>query len=351
MPPLLTLFDNDPLAFESANANEAKKNNGINVIIGNPPYSGESANKGQWIMSLMEDYKKEPGGRIKLQERNPKWLNDDYVKFIRYAQTYIERAGSGILAYICPHGFLDNPTFRGMRWKLLTVFDTIYILDLHGNSNRKERTPDGGKDENVFDIQQGVCICIFVKNTNRSNELANVFHFDFFGTRNHKYEMLNCQSLSDIAFENVNFEDGLYLFRNYRSLNKKQYSSLISVIELFEIYGVGITTAHDDFVISTDQAILTERFESFRSAPYEADLYQMFSVNRKQGWDISAGWKNLQNDTPINDYIKRISYRPFDVRFIFYEDKLVWRTVRKVMNNFIIGKNIGLITASIIFFK
>ena len=341
----MTLFDNDPLAFESIEANQAKKNNGINVIIGNPPYSGESANKGKWIMDLMEDYKKEPGGRIKLQERNPKWLNDDYVKFIRYAQHLIEQSGNGIIALINPHGFIDNPTFRGMRWKLLTVFDKIYTIDLHGNSNRKETAPDGSKDENVFDIQQGVCVCLFIKKTNHTNELARVFHFDIYGTRTVKYEWLNQHSFSNVDFEVVNPDDEFFLFRNYRSDNREEYSSFISVTDLFDINGVGITTAHDDFVISTDREKLIERFETFRKMPQGTDLYKMFNVNKKQGWDINAGWRNLQNDIPIENYIKKISYRPFDIRYIFYEDKLVWRTVRKVMMNFVMGDNIGLVTA------
>lgn len=341
----MTLFDNDPLAFESIEANQAKKNNGINVIIGNPPYSGESANKGKWIMDLMEDYKKEPGGRIKLQERNPKWLNDDYVKFIRYAQHLIEQSGNGIIALINPHGFIDNPTFRGMRWKLLTVFDEIYTIDLHGNSNRKETAPDGSKDENVFDIQQGVCVCLFIKKTNHTNELARVFHFDIYGTRTVKYEWLNQHFFSNVDFEVVNPDDELFLFRNYRSDNREEYSSFISVTDLFDINGVGITTAHDDFVISTDREKLIERFETFRKMPQGTDLYKMFNVNKKQGWDINAGWRNLQNDIPIENYIKKISYRPFDIRYIFYEDKLVWRTVRKVMMNFVMGDNIGLVTA------
>jgi len=117
-------------------------------VIGNPPYSGESANKGEWIMNLMEDYKKEPGGKIKLQERNPKWINDDYVKFIRYGQYFIERNGEGVLAFINPHGFLDNPTFRGMRWNLLKTYDKIYTIDLHGNSKKKEVCSDGSPDVN-----------------------------------------------------------------------------------------------------------------------------------------------------------------------------------------------------------
>ncbi len=151
------------LTQESLEANEVKKEKPIMVVIGNPPYSGESSNKGDWIMNLMEDYKFEPGGKIKLKERNPKWINDDYVKFIRFAQYFVEKNGEGIVAFINPHGFLDNPTFRGMRWKLQSIFDKIYTIDLHGNSKKKETAPDGSKDENVFDIQQGVSINIFVK--------------------------------------------------------------------------------------------------------------------------------------------------------------------------------------------
>ena len=132
------------------------------VVLGNPPYSGESANKGEWITDLLQPYKQEPSGG-KLQEKNSKWLNDDYVKFIRYGQHYIDRTGVGILAYINNHSFLDNPTFRGMRWSLLQSFDSIYIIDLHGNSKKKETAPDGSPDKNVFDIQQGVSINLFIK--------------------------------------------------------------------------------------------------------------------------------------------------------------------------------------------
>jgi predicted helicase len=150
------------LTNEVSEAAKIKNNAPVMVVLGNPPYSGESQNNGKWIMELINDYKKEPSG-IKLQEKNSKWINDDYVKFIRYGQHFIEKNGEGILAFINNHSFLDNPTFRGMRWSLLSAFDKIYILDLHGNAKKKETAPDGGKDENVFDIQQGVSINIFVK--------------------------------------------------------------------------------------------------------------------------------------------------------------------------------------------
>ena len=159
-------------------------------FLGNPPYSGHSANKGKWIQDLLRgkdgtaptgNYFQVDGA--KLEERNSKWLNDDYVKFIRYAQRRIERTGEGVLGFVTNHSYLDNPTFRGMRQSLLETFDEIYLLDLHGNAKKKESSPDGGKDENVFDIQQGVAIGLFVKHKQSSKTQAQVYHADLYGER------------------------------------------------------------------------------------------------------------------------------------------------------------------------
>jgi predicted helicase len=155
------LFIEKWLAAEANEANSIKNTTPVMVVLGNPPYSGESANI--TADDFLAPYKKEPGGVEKLNERNSKWLNDDYVKFIRYGQNFIEKYGDGVLAYINNHSFLDNPTFRGMRWNLLNTFDKIYILDLHGNSKKKETAPDGNKDANVFDITVGVSINFFIK--------------------------------------------------------------------------------------------------------------------------------------------------------------------------------------------
>ena len=159
---------------EASAAGNVKQNAPVMVVMGNPPYSGHSGNKGEWISGLLRG--KDAGGSYfevdgkPLGEKNPKWLNDDYVKFIRFAQWRIQQTGYGILAFISNHGYLDNPTFRGMRQSLMATFDDIYVLDLHGNSNKKERAPDGGADENVFDIQQGVAICLMVKRPRRGKE-------------------------------------------------------------------------------------------------------------------------------------------------------------------------------------
>ena len=198
-----TLFANW-LSTEANEANHIKRDTPVMCIIGNPPYSGESANKGEWIMKLMEDYKKEPGGKEKLKERNPKWINDDYVKFLRYGQHFIEKNGSGVLAFINPHGFLDNPTFRGMRWHLLKTYDKIYTIDLHGNSKKKEIAPDGSADINVFDIQQGVSINVFVKTgKKKANDLGKILHYDLYGKRDIKYDFLNENSIQTIDFNEL----------------------------------------------------------------------------------------------------------------------------------------------------
>ena len=173
------------LSNEVKQANTVKRDMPIMCIIGNPPYSGESANKGDWIMGLMEAYKKEPGGKEKLKERNPKWINDDYVKFIRFSEHLIEKNGEGVLGFITNHGYLDNPTFRGMRWHLLNTFDKLYVLDLHGNSKKKEVSPDGSPDKNVFDIQPGVSIIIAIKKQSGKEKkpLAEVHHADLWGRK------------------------------------------------------------------------------------------------------------------------------------------------------------------------
>ena len=166
------------IAREAAGADAVKREKPVMVVLGNPPYSGHSRNKGVWISNLIDTYKNDPELKKPAQS---KWLNDDYVKFIRFAQWRIERTGEGILGFVTNHKYLNNPTFRVMRRSLMETFDEIYLLDLHGNSNNRERAPDGSKDENVFDIKQGVAIGLFVKRGDPGNGLARVVHADLWG--------------------------------------------------------------------------------------------------------------------------------------------------------------------------
>ncbi len=307
-----TLFANW-LSTEANEANHIKRDTPVMCVIGNPPYSGESANKGKWIMDLMEDYKKEPGGKEKLKERNPKWINDDYVKFLRYGQYYIERNGSGVLAFINPHGFLDNPTFRGMRWHLLKTYDIIYTIDLHGNAKKKETSPDGSADVNVFDIEQGVSINVFVKTGNKkSNELAKVFHFDLFGKRESKYDFLSENSLNQINFKELPNIAPNYFFVSKDFSSQKDYDNGFKLTDLFPLNNVGIVTAKDTVLIKDTKKELKSSVETFYQIEVEQNL------------------------------IRPISYRPFDEKFVYYDIKLIERAREKLMQHFINGKNIGI---------
>ena len=302
------------LSEESNEANRIKRDTPVMVVLGNPPYSGESANKGEWIMNLMEDYKKEPGGLDRLKERNPKWINDDYVKFMRYGQHYIEKNGEGILAYINPHGFLDNPTFRGMRWDLLRAYDEIYVLDLHGNSRLKEVSPDGTPDENVFDIMQGVSINIFVKtNKKKKDELAQVYHYDIYGKRSKKYDFLMKNSIEDIDFTKLINVSPQYTFRPKNHELQEEYSLGIPINKLFPHNSVGIITANDNVLVNADESLLIENVQK----------YYKVEANK--------------------NHILKYKYRPFDIRNIYFDLEKVERGRIKVMSHFIGKDNIGLV--------
>lgn len=200
----LTLWS-DPLAMESIAANAVKKNKGINICIGNPPYSSSSSNRGAWIQNLNAEYKEG------LKERKIN-LDDDYIKFIRYGENVISNNSYGILAYISNNSFLDGLTHRVMRRHLMETFDSIYILNLHGNVKKKEQAPDGSKDENVFDIQQGVSINVFVKNNSRNKNGCKIYSYDLWGTREKKYQILNQLQISDNKFKEIYPDKPNYFF-------------------------------------------------------------------------------------------------------------------------------------------
>lgn len=278
------------LSDEASAANRIKRDCPVMVMIGNPPYSGESQNKGEWIMRLLEDYKKEPGGKMRLNERNPKWINDDYVKFIRLAQNYVERNKCGIIGFINPHGFLDNPTFRGMRWNLLSTFDKIYTINLHGNYKKKEVCPDGSPDENVFDIQQGVSINLFIKTgEKKASELGKVYYYDLYGKREEKYDFLTNTPFSEVKYQELQPVAPMYFFvpKNFGLMD--EYEKGVSISSLFSLSSMGITTGHDKEMVS---------LQSFKS-----------------------------------DYNFQYSYRPFDIRWINYDVKQITRARANVMNN------------------
>ena len=335
-----TLFANW-LSTEASEANAIKNDTPVMVILGNPPYSGESANKGDWIMNLMEDYKKEPGGKEKLNERNPKWINDDYVKFMRYAQYFIEKNGEGVLAFINPHGFLDNPTFRGMRWNLLNTYDKIYTIDLHGNSKKKETAPDGSADVNVFDIQQGVSINILIKTGQKNaNQLGQVYHYDLYGKRNLKYDFLMKNTLKSVDFVELPNKAPMYFMVQKDFEAEEKYNEGFSLDLVFKISSVGVVTSRDKFVIDDDVKKLEARIKAFFELD-KSQLQQNYKLKENKSWKIDS--VKIDAKTFDEKFIEPVAYRPFDSRFLYYNDNFIERSRREVMQHFTYENNVGLI--------
>ena len=334
------------LSTEANEANSVKRDTSVMVVMGNPPYSGESANKGQWIMDLMDDYKKEPEGKEKLKERNPKWINDDYVKFLRYGQYFIEKNGEGVLAYINPHGFLDNPTFRGMRWHLLNTYDKIYLIDLHGNSKKKEVSPDGSPDNNVFDIQQGVSINFFVKTgSKKKGELAQVFHHDLFGTREVKYNYLQDHTISQIPFEKLPNVAPMYFMVKKDFALQEAYDKGFKVNELFSLNNVGMVTARDGFTIHPTKQSAQTTIDTFLNMDDETARSHFQLGKDARDWQVNYARKDLSIHYPDKGCFTEVAYRPFDTRWTFFTSKSKGfhcypRT--EVMQHFLKGENVGL---------
>ena len=269
-----TLFGNY-LAQEANEASAIKKDAPVMIVMGNPPYSISSNNKGEWISHLLDDYKKN------LNERKIN-IEDDYIKFIRLAQHYVERNGEGILAYICNNSFIDGITHRQMRSELMRVFDKIYILDLHGNARKKETAPDGSKDENVFDIMQGVSINIFVKKKTKSNNPTEIFHYDLYGKRQEKYEYLANNSLQTINWSTLQPQAPSFFFVPKDFAAQEEYEKGFKVDELMGNSNSGVETQNDKELVA---------FDAYT--------------------------------TPYN---QPYCYRPLDFRFIDYDTKKVART-------------------------
>ena len=333
------------LAEESHLAGEVKKQQPILVILGNPPYSGHSVNRGDWILAKIGDYRQVDGKP--LGEKNPKWLQDDYVKFLRFAQWKIEEAGRGVVGMITNHSYLDNPTFRGMRQSLMRTFDEIYVLDLHGNSLKRETCPDGSKDENVFDIRQGVAIAFLIKHGKKRGAPAAVNHAERWGLRKQKYDWLLSHDAGSTAWQQIAPKSEFYLFVPRDEVGLITYQRCPSVKEIFPLNGVGMTTARDEFVMDLDKQKLANRIRLFKHSKLADDeLHTFFQIKRKKGWSIRRAWSMLKDmpDYDLERLTVPVLYRPFDIRWIFYHDSVVWRTVKRVMCHMLAGENVALIT-------
>lgn len=326
-----TLFANW-LSAEANSANEIKRDTPVMCIIGNPPYSVSSSNKGQWILDLIADYKKN------LNEKKIN-LDDDYIKFIRYGQHFIDKNGEGILAYISNNSFIDGVTHRQMRQELLKSFDKIYIIDLHGSAKKKEASPDGSIDQNVFDIMQGVSINIFIKtNKNNSKKLGKVYHHDLYGSRSEKYEYLSNKSLNTINFNEIHPKQPYYFFVP-KDLDSAQYQSWVSLTEIFNIVNNGIQTDRDPLFIDKSKSNLEHKFRILLGGNLCPDFIKKYRIVDSSSFKIT---ERIKNKVFSSNYIKQVLYRPFDVQYIYYDTEIVSRPAHKVMSH-MLNENLALL--------
>ena len=348
----LTLDFLPALAHEARAVNEIKRRQRFTVVIGNPPYSGISSNKGPWIDGLLKGRLPEGTATSSyyhvdgepLGERKV-WLQDDYVKFIRLSQWLLDGTGTGVHGYISNHGYLDNPTFRGMRSSLMQSFGRIRVLDLHGNLKKKEVPPEGGRDVNVFDIQQGVAIGLFTK---AAADSRCVCRGDLWGEQEQKYRWLWEHGSADTKWVQLEPAPPFYLFEPFDESGAGSYSEWPAINEVMPANVTGIVTARDGFVIDLDPSAVLDRIETFLDNRLsDTEVKNRLGLKENYAWRIAAARRELRGATKgkrLEDFVTRILYRPFDERFIFWHPSVVWRPRTAAMPHLLAGENVALIT-------
>lgn len=371
-----------PALSEETNEAQKIKEKKILVITGNPPYSGHSKNPSEHKVFLKkgDTYNKkyrwntttnniEPitakaskdgwytvktdiGQKLMeyffvdgmpLGERNPKWLQDDYVKFIRFAQDKMDKVDEGIVGIITNHSFLDNPTFRGMRQSLMNSFDRMYFIDLHGNAKKKEKTPEGGKDENVFDIEQGVAISILIK---KKGIEKKIYHADWYGKRKDKYDNGWEEELKTVKWEEIKPNKPFYFFVQQDEIKNKPYQEYKSIAKIFREFGNGIVTKRDKLVIGFSKENLKSNFDIFLNDKFsDKEISEKFKmpIIDKDKWNLSKARQYVKQKGFTNFALQPILYRPFDIRYIVYDDILVARTVKRISGS-LLKNNLALLT-------
>ncbi len=331
------------LAEESRLAGEIKKQTPILVVLGNPPYSGHSTNTGEWIRGLVDDYKKD-APELK-RPAQAKWLQDDYVKFLRFAQWKIEQAGQGVVGMITNHSYLDNPTFRGMRQSLMRTFDEIRILDLHGNALKKELCPDGSPDKNVFDIRQGVAIALFIRHGGTRKAATKVLHAEIQGAREHKYRWLDRHEAATTKWQTLAPAERFFLFRPSDERRRKRYDAFPSLTEIFSENGApapGIVTTHDEFAISWTADEARRKVQTFLQTRDEQEARRLWRLCSQNQWNYERAKKELASGA-WRDQVVPVLYRPFDVRWTVMNPNVAVHRRERVTRHMLAGTNLALV--------
>ena len=329
---------------EGKTVRRVKDKEKIIAIIGNPPYSGHSANTEihitNWDGEIKDSYMR--CDNDELYEKNPKWLNDDYVKFIRFAQWKISQVDKGVIGLITNHGFLDNPTFRGMRESLMKSFDEMYFLDLHGNSKRKEKTPTGEKDENIFSIQQGTAILILIKNPELKK---NIYSGDIWGLKEDKFDFLKNHDITNTDWNNIKpVSKTKYLFKEVKS--HKEYELLIKLKDIFNQSAVGAGTYRDHFAIAFTKEEIESRLEDFCNRKLsDEQIADKYKLKDTRDWKLNKSREKamFMTEEQKQKLIQPVDYRIFDKRWTVY-NKIFLEFPRQLVSN-MLKKNIAIISA------
>ncbi|HYU35339.1 MAG TPA: type ISP restriction/modification enzyme [Thermoanaerobaculia bacterium] len=339
----------DALAHESQEADRIKQDERISVVIGNPPWAGHSANPDATYNELLQGYRLADGrsdeGYFRvdgepLGERNPKWLRDDYVKFLRFAQWKIDQNGEGIVGFVTNHGWLDGATFRGMRRSLLRTFDEVYVLDLHGNRRRREGRPDGSADANVFGIEQGMAIVLLVK---RPGLERRVLRADLQGGRMQKLRWLAGRDVESTDWTEVEPQGPAYFFVRGDAGVEAEYRRGLPLPQIFDLFSAGLITGRDALVTDVDRERLHRRVRDFRGE------LMLREAGGCPGVDLAA-WKlsrerlrRAREDTAWEERLTTFLVRPFDIRYLFAADYVLERPREAVLRHLRRGGNLALI--------
>jgi predicted helicase len=330
------------LSEESHLAETVKKDTPILVIMGNPPYSVSSMNKSDFIKEAMKVYKEDVRS-----ERNIQPLSDDYIKFIRFAHWKIDQSKKGIIGMITNNSYLSGLIHRGMRKKLLESFDEIYILNLHGNSRIGEKTPEGSKDENVFDIMQGVSISLFIKSGEHEG-LGKVYYADVYGLREDKYNFLGTHSFRTTDWKELNPTEPYYFFVEKDFSLQEEYGKFISVKEIFHRFSSGVETRRDNFMVGFTKEEVEQRMLTFTSDLSDEIVREGLDLKDTTDWKVEIAREKVKK-VYWKKYVRKYAYRAFDIRYVFYFPDIIERGDSRIdlMKNFF-EENLGLVTTRLL---
>jgi hypothetical protein len=328
------------LAREGQEAKKIKEEIPILVVLGNPPYSVSSENKSEFIEKLMDDYKEDVRS-----EKNIQPLSDDYIKFIRFAHWKIDQAGNGILAFITNNSYLSGVIHRGMRRKLLEAFDEIYIFNLHGSSRIGEKTPEGGKDENVFDIQQGVTIALYAKHEKPLKE-KKIYYTDLWGMRKKKYDYLLKHDIKTTKWQKLKPREPYYFFVPKDFALEEEYEKFWKITNILENFKTGAATHRDHFVVGFTNTELVQRLGVFTGPLSDETIQKTLKLKDTRDWSLRESRKKAKKEN-LKEKIIPYAYRAFDIRLICYSNLLIEFDRYDLMKHFI-EKNIGLVTTKIL---